>query len=84
MHERAWVLVVEGELEIEADGGEATSGGPGLLAEFAPQEPHEVYARSDARLLLFLAPWPGEGHPGAMTLDDKATARERARDRSPD
>ena len=84
VHERAWVLVVEGELEIEADGGEATSGGPGLLAEFAPQEPHEVYARSDARLLLFLAPWPGEGHPGAMTLDDKATARERARDRSPD
>ena len=25
----------------------------------------EVRARSDARLLLVLAPWPGEGHPGA-------------------
>jgi hypothetical protein len=26
---------------------------------------HEVRARSDARLLLVLAPWPGPGHPGA-------------------
>ena len=26
---------------------------------------HEVRARSDARLLLVLAPWPGDGHPGA-------------------
>lgn len=28
-------------------------------------EPHSVRARSDARLLLVLAPWPGSGHPGA-------------------
>jgi hypothetical protein len=37
-------------------------------------------ARSDARLLLVLAPWPGDGHPGAMSLEDKASARERARE----
>jgi hypothetical protein len=24
-----------------------------------------VRALSDARLLLLLAPWPGDGHPGA-------------------
>ena len=80
VHERAWVLVVAGEVEIKAHGGETTTGGPGLLAEFDPAEPHEVSATSDARLLLFLAPWPGDGHPGAMGLDAKAEARERARE----
>ena len=60
VHERAHVLVVEGEVEI----GDV-AGGPGLLAIFEPGERHEVRAISDARLLLVLAPWPGEGHPGA-------------------
>lgn len=80
VHERAWLLVVTGELEIAAAGGESSAGGPGLLAEFDPKERHEVSATSDARLLLFLAPWPGDGHPGAMGLVEKAEARERARD----
>jgi quercetin dioxygenase-like cupin family protein len=80
VHERAWVVVVDGELEIEASNGESTSGGPGFLAEFEPQEPHEVRATSDTRLLLFLAPWPGDGHPGALSLEEKANARERARE----
>ena len=60
VHERAHVIVIEGEVEI----GDIT-GGPGLLAIFEPGERHEVRARSEARLLLVLAPWPGEGHPGA-------------------
>jgi hypothetical protein len=46
-------------------GEETISGGPGLLAVFDPAERHAVRARSDARLLLVLAPWPGAGHPGA-------------------
>jgi hypothetical protein len=75
------VLLVEGELQIEGE-GETISGGPGLLAEFDPKEPHEVTATSDSRLLLFLAPWPGDGHPGAMTLDDKSSVRDRARERA--
>ena len=79
VHERAWVVVVDGEIEVEADGMTA-EGGPGLMIEFDPTEVHEVRAKSDARFLLFLAPWPGDGHPGAMSLDDKATARERARE----
>ncbi len=74
-------MLVEGELEIVSDGDRST-GGPGLLAEFDPKEPHEVTATADSRLLLFLAPWPGDGHPGAMSLDDKANARDRARERA--
>jgi quercetin dioxygenase-like cupin family protein len=81
VHERAWLMVLDGEIEIEADGASVTVG-RGLLAEFGPQERHEVRATADARLLLVLAPWPGDGHPGAMTLDEKAHARERARDRA--
>ena len=65
VHERAHVVVVDGEVEIEVDGGTIVTGGPGLLAVFDPNERHEVRARSDARLLLVLAPWPGPGHPGA-------------------
>jgi quercetin dioxygenase-like cupin family protein len=64
VHERAHLVVIDGEVEI-AQGEETISGGPGLLAVFDPAERHEVRARSDARLLLVLAPWPGEGHPGA-------------------
>jgi quercetin dioxygenase-like cupin family protein len=64
VHERAYLVVVDGEIEIEHNGGTLT-GGPGLLAVFDPAERHEVRARSDARLLLVLAPWPGDGHPGA-------------------
>jgi quercetin dioxygenase-like cupin family protein len=64
VHERAYVVVVQGEVDIAHDGG-TVSGGPGFAAVFDPGERHEVRARSDARLLLVLAPWPGDGHPGA-------------------
>jgi mannose-6-phosphate isomerase-like protein (cupin superfamily) len=63
VHERAHLVVVDGEVEI-VQGDETVAGGPGLLAVFDPAERHEVRARSDARLLLVLAPWPGDGHPG--------------------
>jgi quercetin dioxygenase-like cupin family protein len=81
VHERAWLIVTDGEIEVEA-GGQTTRGGAGFVAEFGPHERHEVRAASDARLVLVLAPWPGDGHPGAMSLDDKANARERARERA--
>ena len=63
VHERAYVIVVDGEVEI-SDASSSVTGGPGLLATFAPHERHTVKAVSDARFLLVLAPWPGEGHPG--------------------
>ena len=65
VHERAHLVVVAGEVEIAQGEGETVTGGPGLLAVFDPGERHEVRARSDARVLLVLAPWPGPGHPGA-------------------
>ena len=64
VHERAHLFVVDGEVEV-ARGEETVRGGRGFLAVFDPGERHEVRARSDARLLLVLAPWPGDGHPGA-------------------
>jgi quercetin dioxygenase-like cupin family protein len=62
VHERAWIFVVEGEVEFEA-AGETVKAGQGWLALTAPKERHEVRAVTDARLVLVLAPWPGEGHP---------------------
>jgi quercetin dioxygenase-like cupin family protein len=62
VHERAWLVVAAGEVEIEQDGS-TVSGGAGLTAHFEPNQRHEVRAAGDSRLLLILAPWPGEGHP---------------------
>jgi quercetin dioxygenase-like cupin family protein len=62
VHERAYLFVAGGEIEIK-QGGETVSGGTGFLAHFDPQERREVRATSDARVVLLLSPWPGEGHP---------------------
>jgi quercetin dioxygenase-like cupin family protein len=78
VHERTRVVVVEGDAEVSAAGGESVAAGPGHLFEFEPGERHTIAARSDVRLLLVLSPWPGDGHPGAMTLEQKSQARERA------
>lgn len=78
VHERARIVLVAGEVEISTPGGESVVGGPGHLLEFEPGERHTVAARSDSRLLLILSPWPGDGHPGTMTLEQKSEAREKA------
>ena len=78
VHERAWVSVIDGEVEITTSDGETVAGGTGLMVEFAPGERHAVRALTTARLLLLLTPWPGDGHPGTMPLSDKATVRQRA------
>jgi quercetin dioxygenase-like cupin family protein len=64
VHERAYLVVVDGQVEVSNGGGSVT-GGAGFAAVFDPHERHEVRATTDARLLLVLAPWPGDGHPGA-------------------
>lgn len=81
VHERAWITVIDGEVEVATSAGEAVVGGAGLVVEFAPSERHAVRARSDTRLLLLLTPWPGAGHPGALTLEQKANARNDAAER---
>jgi quercetin dioxygenase-like cupin family protein len=78
VHERAWLLVVSGEVQVNTPNDERTSGGAGLLVELAPGERHEVKALVSARVLLMLTPWPGNGHPGAMTLNQKLYVRRRA------
>jgi quercetin dioxygenase-like cupin family protein len=62
VHEHAYLVVIEGEVELGQD-GESTTVSAGGLAHWVPKQRHDVRATSDARLLLILAPWPGPGHP---------------------
>ena len=78
VHERAWVTVLEGEVDVTTTTGEQVRGGAGLIVEFDPRERHAVHARTKARILLLLTPWPGVGHPGAITGEERAGVRERA------
>jgi redox-sensitive bicupin YhaK (pirin superfamily) len=56
--ENAWVAVLDGEVEI-GNGAHATRG---TLLRFDPDERHSLRSESGARVLMLLAPWPGEGH----------------------
>jgi glyoxylate utilization-related uncharacterized protein len=78
VHERARVLVVDGEVEVALQEGDSASASTGHLFEFEPGERRTIVARSDARLLMVFSPWPGDGHPGAMSLEEKSEAREKA------
>jgi quercetin dioxygenase-like cupin family protein len=59
--ENAWVTVLEGQVRISA-GGDAVEARPGMLCRFDPDERHSLATADGARVLLLLAPWPGEGH----------------------
>jgi quercetin dioxygenase-like cupin family protein len=59
--ENAWVTVLDGEVEISGrDGSE--HGRVGTMVRFDPDERHALRTESGARVLLLLAPWPGDGH----------------------
>jgi quercetin dioxygenase-like cupin family protein len=62
VHERAYLVVAGGRIEVTQD-GDTVTGETGLVAHFAPSERHSVKAMTDALLILVLAPWPGAGHP---------------------
>ena len=81
VHEGAWIILIHGDVNITTATG-AFDAQPGVLVHFAPNERHEVKARIDTRLLLLLTPWPGLGHPGTMTLEQKADVRVRAAQRT--
>src|SRR3954471_5887963 len=72
VHERAWLYVASGSIEISDSAGDSTSATAGTLAIFDPNERREVSASDDARLLLLLSPWPGEGHPSAARSDSNS------------
>jgi hypothetical protein len=78
VHERARLVVAEGEIEVTTPEGDSVSAAAGHLLEFDPGERRTVTAKAEARLLYLLTPWPGDGHPGALSLEEKASARERA------
>jgi quercetin dioxygenase-like cupin family protein len=59
--EYAFLHVVDGEVQITA-GDETLAASAGTLIRFEPDERHAVSSPGGARMLLFLAPWPGEGH----------------------
>jgi quercetin dioxygenase-like cupin family protein len=59
--EHAFVLVVEGTVRVDA-GGESLEAPSGTLFTFEPDERRAVSTENGARILLFLAPWPGPGH----------------------
>ena len=59
--ENAWITVLEGSACVSA-GGETVEATPGMLFRFDPDERHSLASDEGARILLLLAPWPGEGH----------------------
>jgi quercetin dioxygenase-like cupin family protein len=61
VREAALLLVVEGRVRVET-GDESVEAGAGELFRFDPSERRSVGSDRGARVLLILAPWPGEGH----------------------
>jgi quercetin dioxygenase-like cupin family protein len=59
--EAAYVLVVNGNIRVAA-GSKTVEASAGELFRFDPDERRTVGSERGGRLLLVLAPWPGEGH----------------------
>jgi quercetin dioxygenase-like cupin family protein len=59
--ERALVAVIDGTVRVDA-GDETVEGGTGCFFSFAADERRSISSDDGARILLVLAPWPGEGH----------------------
>jgi quercetin dioxygenase-like cupin family protein len=59
--EAAFLVVVDGAVDVDSGEGRMKAG-PGMLFRFEPDERHAISTSSGARILLLLAPWPGEGH----------------------
>jgi quercetin dioxygenase-like cupin family protein len=59
--ENAWLTVIDGSVVVSA-GGDSETCGRGAMVRFRPDERHSVTSAEGARVLLLLAPWPGDGH----------------------
>jgi len=59
--ECALVAVVDGQVQVES-GGETVNGSAGSFFSFDVDERRSISTDEGARILLVLAPWPGEGH----------------------
>jgi quercetin dioxygenase-like cupin family protein len=60
-HEVAVLEVVSGRLAVTA-GGRRVECEAGTLVSFEPGQARTLEALEQSRILLVLAPWPGEGH----------------------
>jgi quercetin dioxygenase-like cupin family protein len=59
--ENAFLVVVDGAVRVGA-GDDSFDAGVGELVAFEPDERRSISSADGARVLLFLVPWPGEGH----------------------
>jgi quercetin dioxygenase-like cupin family protein len=59
--EAAFLAVVDGRVRVTS-GNDEVDAAEGTLFAFAPNERRTVSSADGARILLLLAPWPGEGH----------------------
>jgi quercetin dioxygenase-like cupin family protein len=64
VHERSWVIVLDGRVTIQS-GAETIEAESGCLTWFEVDERRSISTEEGARILLLLAPWPGEGHYAA-------------------
>jgi quercetin dioxygenase-like cupin family protein len=67
--ENAWVTVLDGTVRVAAGGGETAEASRGAMFRFDPGERHSIASDEGARILLLLAPWPGEGHYRSQRLE---------------
>ena len=75
MYEHCVLQVISGKLEVSGEEGEMECGA-GTLLTFVPKEARSVRALEPSRILLVLAPWPGDGH----FPDDREAEPERVRE----
>ena len=71
VRDRAWITVIEGEVEPTCDEVHTTAGA-GTLVMFDPGERYSVSSAAGARVLLLLARWPAAGHSGAEETSHQA------------
>jgi quercetin dioxygenase-like cupin family protein len=69
--EHAFVLVLDGKVRVE-HAGETVDAPAGTLFTFEPDERRAVSTDEGARILLFLAPWPGPGHYRGVETSSRA------------
>jgi quercetin dioxygenase-like cupin family protein len=60
-HEHAVLQLISGRLAIAA-GEQRVECEMGTLVSLEPHETRSIEALEDSRIVLILAPWPGEGH----------------------
>lgn len=62
VHENAYLIVVDGRVQVDSAAGDSLAAGPGTMVRFEENERRRVSSAEGAKLLLILAPWPGAGH----------------------